>query len=74
MSSMWTFHTARASAAADRNGDFSQAMQMANVDGEAEEGMIDLLAQFGVAVHRVDEHAGFRLEGQGHSTGFGVAA
>ena len=57
-----------------RNGDFSQAMEMANVDGEAEQGMIDAPSQFGVAAHRVDEHAGFRLEGQSHGPRFGMTA
>ena len=57
-----------------RDGHFAQAMQMADVEREAEEGMIDARVQLGEAVHRVDEHARLRLEGQAHLAGLGVTA
>ena len=72
---MCTFHSrSRQAPQLVRDGGFSQAMQMANVDGEAEEGMIDPPPQLGVAVHHVDEHAGFRLERQPNLPGLRVAA
>jgi hypothetical protein len=48
------------------DGSLALAVKMANIDGQAEIGTIHVLAKLCELFHRIDEHAGFRLEGQGH--------
>jgi hypothetical protein len=56
------------------NRNLSKTMEMAYVDGEAEERVIDAVAQLGESVHCVDEHARFRFKSEAHLFGFGVTA
>src|SRR5882672_4673294 len=46
--------------------DFALTVQMANVDGQTEQRMIDSLSQFLKASHRIDEHPRLRLEGEAY--------